>query len=423
MTNVTALPLRIVFCHAPQPSGPPMAPLSWGAATASELDLALFGDPAKDRSRRWEPFDLAAAVPLKDDIDVRTFMTRPQRPDGSLQPAPELFDEVLHTILIVFVDDLLLGNLDLVNWLADGLRHSDASSGRHRFVLVVPNDEMGTRWRTITGLGTHNVVDFSKLGEEAERLDWLSLRTLDWAMKAAAWGVEEDRRWKVRFFVSHAKRDGISLAQSLRDRVKEIHWLESFYDAWHLDPTLPWVEQLEEAAASSVVVALRTDNYDHRPWCQKEVLWAEQYGTPLVLVDARSGLIHAASNLPYESAPCVRIPDGNLVRILHAALRVALRARIFLRRARELENLVLLKGTFELIPVTPGLSAIAGACSKLERAAGNPVKNPPPYSVCHPDPGLRDVISRAAQALAANATVPIQIVTPRTLLSAPGLTL
>jgi hypothetical protein len=226
----------------------------------------------------------------------------------------------------------------------------------------------------------------------------------------------------VRFFVSHAKRDGISLAQSLRDRVKEIHWLESFYDAWSLDPSRPWIEQLEEAVASSVVVALRTDNYDHRPWCQAEVLWAEQHGSPLILVDARSGLVHAASNLPYESAPCVRIPDGNLVRILHAALRVALRARIFVRRAQELKNLGLLNGTVELIPVPPGLSAIVGACRKLERAAKDAAKNPPPYSVCHPDPGLRDVISRAAQALAASASVPIQIVTPRTLLSAPGVT-
>src|SRR3982750_3972421 len=131
MTHFTALPLRIVFCRAPQSGGSAKAPPDWGAATASELELALFGDPAKDRSRRWEPLDLAAAIPLKDDIEVRTFTTRPQRSDGSLQPAPELFDEVLHTILLVFVDDLLLGNSDLVDWLADGLRHCDASSGRH----------------------------------------------------------------------------------------------------------------------------------------------------------------------------------------------------------------------------------------------------------------------------------------------------
>lgn len=423
MTNSSALPLRIVLCHAPQSGASAQGSVSWGTAMASELELTLFGDPAKDRSRRWEPLDLAAAIPLKDDLGVRTFTAQPQRPDGSVQPAPEFFDEVLHTILLVFVDDLLLGNSDLVNWLTDGLRHCGASSRRHLFVSVVPGEETRNRWLARPGLGAHNVVDFSKLGEEAERLDWLSLRVLDWAMKAAATGAGEDKQWKVRFFVSHAKRDGISLAQILRDRVKEIGWLESFYDAWHLDPSRPWIEQLEEAVASSVVVALRTDIYDHRPWCQAEVLWAEQHGAPLVLVDARSGLVHAASNLPYESAPCVRIPDGNLVRILHAALRVALRARIFLRRARELERLGLLNGTFELIPVTPGLSAIASACSRLERAAQDAQKNPPPYSVCHPDPGLRDVISRAAQALAVSSAVPIEIVTPRTLLSAPGVTI
>jgi hypothetical protein len=398
-------PLRIVLCHAKgrddsDPNGP-----SWGRTTARELDLALFGDPGKDRSKRWEPLDLAAAVPLRDDVAIRTFVSPPA---GS--GAKGFLDEVLHTIIVVLVDDYLLADSSFLTWLADCLKCCGESSGCHRFVTVVPGSETKSKWIGHTGLGLNNLVVFSELGEEAERLDWLALRVLDWAMRAAATGAGEDNDWKIRLFVSHAKIDGLPLAKALRDLVKHFPWLGSFYDGWDLDPSRPWEVQLEESVASSVVVALRTDIYDHRPWCQAEVLWAEQHGSPLVLVDARGGLVHAASCLPFESAPCVRIPDGNLVRILHAALRVALRARIFLRRVAELQANGFLKGSLRLIPASPGLSAIAAACNALEG------KSEPRY-ICHPDPGLRGVMEKAADALA--ATVGARIVTPRKLVSAP----
>ena len=59
---------------------------------------------------------------------------------------------------------------------------------------------------------------------------------------------------------------------------------------------------------------LRTEEYDSRHWCQQEVLWADEYATPAVLVEARTNLNHPAGVLPLDRVPSVRIPDGNLVR-------------------------------------------------------------------------------------------------------------
>jgi hypothetical protein len=51
-----------------------------------------------------------------------------------------------------------------------------------------------------------------------------------------------------------------------------------------------------------------------------------------LLVDARTSLNHPAGTLPLDRVPSVRIPDGNLVRILFLALREGLRFLLFMRR-------------------------------------------------------------------------------------------
>src|SRR5258705_12795777 len=83
---------------------------------------------------------------------------------------------------------------------------------------------------------------------------------------------------------------------------------------------------------------LRTDEYDNRHWCQQEVLWADEYATPAVLVDARTGLNHPAGVLRFDRVPTVRIPDGNLVRILFLALREGLRFLHFIRRVERMKQ-------------------------------------------------------------------------------------
>lgn len=77
---------------------------------------------------------------------------------------------------------------------------------------------------------------------------------------------------------------------------------------------------------------LRTEVYEGRYWCKQEVLWADEYATPAVLVEARTGLDHPAGGLPFDRVPSVRIPDGNLLRILFLALREGLRFLLFMRR-------------------------------------------------------------------------------------------
>ncbi|HEX4966735.1 MAG TPA: toll/interleukin-1 receptor domain-containing protein [Thermoanaerobaculia bacterium] len=399
-------PLRIVLCCSSplekkkeKKGKKPAAP--WGATTAGAVELALFGDLTEDGEERWEPLGVASAVPLGDDVELRSFTT----PRGLPSQAGTFLDEALHTLLVIFVDGELLAKKDFLDWLAACARDPGMASGRHAFLPVLRGEETRDRWLGLDGYEVFRKFQarlFSSLGEDAERVDWLALVLLKEARQLAAYGVDR-KRSKLKLFVSHAKHDGLALAKSLNRLLDGVEWLEKFYDVESLSSFRPWESQLEEAVATSIVVALRTDIYDQRPYCQKEVMWAEQYGSPLVLVDARGGLVHAGMGLPFEAAPCVRIPDGNLVRVLHVVLRVSLRSQAFLRRVTELQRLgVLPEGAaIRVIPVTPGMPALLAACEALQGRRG---------VICYPDPKLPKGRLEAAKAWA--ATVEAELVTP-----------
>lgn len=93
-------------------------------------------------------------------------------------------------------------------------------------------------------------------------------------------------------FISHTKHasrgekdDVAALIQQVRDVVAQTR-LREFFDAHDLQPGRDWDDMLRQKAATSALLALRTDLYPSREWCQREVLTAKQAGMPLVILDA-----------------------------------------------------------------------------------------------------------------------------------------
>jgi len=220
-------------------------------------------------------------------------------------------------------------------------------------------------------------------------------------------------------FISHAKIDGLPLAQALRHQIKTIGWLQSFYDADDLPAGSNWQKELERGVDSSLIVMLRTEIYDSRYWCQKEVLWADEYATPAVLVEARTGLQHSAGSLPFDRVPFVRIPDGNLLRVLFLALREGLRFLLFMRRVEEMKRSGELPAQVELrvFSFPPSMSALLRACQSI--TASNPPEQVPRL-ILYPDPALRAGVYEAALALVEKYAPQTRLVTPNTLAATKG---
>ena len=121
---------------------------------------------------------------------------------------------------------------------------------------------------------------------ESER----TLRCRDLTQGVAQLLAKEEGRLTV--FISHTKRalpapaEGTAELITLVRQVIANTRLREFFDASDLQPGRDWETELQSKAATSALVAIRTDLYSSREWCQREILLAKNAGMPIVTMDA-----------------------------------------------------------------------------------------------------------------------------------------
>ncbi len=238
-------------------------------------------------------------------------------------------------------------------------------------------------------------LGLAELDERDLRLPFLALYALHHSLRLFGSTPGDSASKPARLFFSHAKRDGVPLTTATRDWMKRLKGFEAFYDTENLDLDGDVESQLSTAVAGAVIVVFRSDIFDQRYWCQKEVLWAEQYGRPVITVDARWQIEHGPSVISFDSTPVVRIPDGSVVRIFATALVEALRIELFNARV-EMHGRALASVDVKTIPRCPSLVSLHVACKALAAGRGGAQ----PSFIVYPNPSLPVLLSTAAEGLA-----------------------
>jgi hypothetical protein len=101
-----------------------------------------------------------------------------------------------------------------------------------------------------------------------------------------------DRGSRLTVFISHTKWRGPGAEPDTSELVNQVRAiiadtrLDDFFDASDLQPGQDWSGDLSKAARNSALLAIRTDLYASRPWCQREMLLAKRQGMPVVILDA-----------------------------------------------------------------------------------------------------------------------------------------
>lgn len=340
--------------------------------------------------------------------------------------AAQTLDSFCHTLTVLLLDRAFLDKADapLWDWLAECWLLTSESRGRHAMLAITMDERIGHSFSTMRpALASLQILPVYDLGERAIRPAMLAIRLLHECrilLSSVLPTAHDHKSGYLRLFISHAKIDGLPLAHALKYQIGQLGWLQNFYDVDDLPAGCDWQRELEHGVGSSLIVMLRTEAYDSRPWCQQEVFWADEYATPAVLVDARTGLNHPSSMLPFDRIPTVRIPDGNLMRILYLALREGLRFLHFMRRVEQMKQSGSFPSTVELrvFSFPPSMSALLRACQSL---ADSKKPTTTPHFILFPDPPLRAGVFEAAQALVAMyAPSGTRLVTPNTLAASQG---
>jgi hypothetical protein len=213
-----------------------------------------------------------------------------------------------------------------------------------------------------------------------------------------------DTREPVEVFISHAKRDGVDIARAVRTYLHEGSGLGDFFDAQNLLEGTKWADQIRTAAASSVLLAIRTDEYATREWCRIEVVEAKRAGAPVIVLDALDRL--EARGFPYlGNAPSVRWRENSpaaMEHLLGVVLRETLRFRHFPARVADLCCAYGLPAHDQVLARPPELLTVL---HERDRAGEQPL--------VYPDPPL----GTEELALVAEFAPDLRMVTPTVLIA------
>ncbi|GAA2388118.1 hypothetical protein [Dactylosporangium salmoneum] len=235
-------------------------------------------------------------------------------------------------------------------------------------------------------------------------------------------GGDAGRRLTV--FISHTRRtaegDG-GRPQAITERVRAViaqTRLADFFDAQALGPGRDYSEEIASAASSSALLALRSDHYASRDWCQREVVTAKTAGMPVVILDA---LVRGDPRGSFLMDHAPRVPvtgdDGGIWAGLNLLVDEWLK-RLLWRRQHELaERAAPDLGVGWWAPHAPEPTTLAAWLAGAHAAGERPTS----LRILHPDPPLggpeREVLARVA-ALGGIAT--LEILTPRQLAARGG---
>lgn len=232
-------------------------------------------------------------------------------------------DSARALFVVLLKSDMLTPDwLEILEVLALRLEQASLAPMVRQGALVFIHDA-GDRPKFPPVLVENEASEFSKLGEERMRPHNLALLALHRARVLLGRAPDEDNA--LRLFISHAKADGIFLADALRNFIAQVPELSGWYDADDLHSGKRWRVELEKAASRSVLIAVRTEGYVASRFCREEFEWALGNGVPIIVVDALRSPSIPAAPLPFAAVPNVRIGDGNVHRVLRAALRENLR--------------------------------------------------------------------------------------------------
>lgn len=135
----------------------------------------------------------------------------------------------------------------------------------------------------------------------------------------------------LKLFLSHSKNEkhGVGLAHELKNFIDH-SLMRNFFDASDIAPGFRFSEEIEGHIKGSTVIAIHTDSYSSRYWCQREIMFAKENDRPIIAVDCLEEFedrrFPFATNIPGVHMHL----DGlltkqDLLRILSAALLETIR--------------------------------------------------------------------------------------------------
>lgn len=229
---------------------------------------------------------------------------------------------------------------------------------------------------------------------------------------------------RLTVFVSHTKRrsseeaarTGPVVFERVREHIQRSH-LAAFFDAQDIQPGEDWEKTLEDGAANSALLMVRTDVYAGRDWTQREVHTAKRSGMPVVCMYALTAGEERGSFLMdhIPSVVCdLADPDPGIELALNRLVDEALKNTLWRAQTSYLSE-----DGFDWLPAqSPEPTTLAPWLAEHQETQPDDTH----LWVIHPDPplGLAERYVLLQLCAVAGYDVDIDIFTPRTFAARGG---
>nr|VFK29233.1 MAG: TIR domain-containing protein [Candidatus Kentron sp. MB] len=135
----------------------------------------------------------------------------------------------------------------------------------------------------------------------------------------------------IKIFLSHAKSGdtGLRHAKAIKGFIDNTN-MSRFFDATEISAGFRFDEEIIRHIKESTVLAIGSDAYSSRYWCQREILCAKEHHRPMIAVNCleeyEDRIFPAGANVPcVHVAPEPPLGEPNILRILIAAIRETIR--------------------------------------------------------------------------------------------------
>ena len=268
-----------------------------------------------------------------------------------------------HNVVILLVDEKMVAQpkwLKAADGLASRIRKMQKATGNQKSarkkgqVQLLPVALHESFYRTGKLYEGFNPIRLLGLGQK--RQESVLRRSATEAIARALCADNAGNPKPLNVFLSHAKRDGRQIAESLRDGIRQVSQLVAWYDANDLPYGTAWASPIEKAAkeGTAAMIAAVTDAYPTRSWCRREAMLARR---PRLIPGSESNrvwqvqpivAVHRpdrewARGIPMlQSVPRIgwdaRRPNAQHERIVDRLVLEVLLTHVHLRIAQEIEK-------------------------------------------------------------------------------------
>jgi hypothetical protein len=264
--------------------------------------------------------------PLNYGLGIPVFFRSVAAGKGVRTPLPIDLEQAERSAVILLVNSAMVTDQEWSYYVTELSRHVSAASGRHR---IFPVSLSRAALQFDSALGQTNFIRYHEFAGDggqnsSELMLWLThelCRFLNHPRSAAPGAILSPR--PIRLFISHAKQDGVPLAEKFREAIADTP-AATFFDSIDIAPGYDFGAEIESNIRESTLLVLQSDVYSSRPWCRREVLMAKKLHRPIMIVNAIEE--DEKRSFPYMgNVPVIRWTGENHQRIIGLALREHLR--------------------------------------------------------------------------------------------------